>query len=49
MATWFLIENSKDIIIDISNGIFKGLSEDGKSEVEFIKIFPTYETDIKRK
>ena len=48
MATWFLVENSRDIIININNGIFKGLSEDGKTEENFIKVFPTYETNIKK-
>tara|TARA_R110002111_G_scaffold252686_2_gene317662 strand:- start:582 stop:1277 length:696 start_codon:yes stop_codon:yes gene_type:complete len=48
MTTWFLINTAKDTIINIDKGIFKGLSEDGKSEVDFIKTFPTYESNIKK-
>lgn len=48
MATWFLNNDSKDIIININNGIFKALSEDGKNEDEYVKIFPAYDSNIKK-
>lgn len=46
MATWFTKDGAKDVVFNINNGIFK--VAEGNTEDSFVKVFPTYETKIKR-